>query len=206
MEREEIERFIGVTIEENRYVLCMLDAEGKHPRYYSGRNDTQGGREKFLSRLDGRCLALIPDCTLAVLAYERYGERIHILPWDPFWGTWQEAGVGSGRPMARFAAKFLFGGSSPGTVLTEKQRQQVLLDGWNRMLQIERMGDRAQTLMERLATGDEDPLLATEAIGLESESTEDLVGTGETEEDPAKTEVDDGSFLARFAALLEDSY
>jgi hypothetical protein len=184
-----------------------MDLKGKDIHYYSGRIDTIGGQEKFLSKLSADTIALIPDCSLGVRAYELFPDQVAIFPTSLFWDTWEKAGVKKGEPLARFAAEFLLKEKLPSIELTEKQKAQILIDQQRVLEQIQRIGDSSQQIMEKIAKGSKDPDLCTQAMQNEYESgifpsqEESLAEHGE----PVKID-EDSSFFSRFYKVLEDSY
>jgi hypothetical protein len=204
MNTQNITYVIGVSIENNRYVLCEMDSSGKNCHYYSGRTDTQGGQEKFLSKLSGNTIVLIPDCLLAIRAYELFPENVSIFPQSILWDSWVKAGVAKGEPLSRFAAEFLLSEKLPIMELSDKQKEQILLDGQMELDKIKRIGDSSQSIMEQVLKGNTDPALCKEALQNEYESGKPAFDTLEDEE---KTDLPkDATFLSRFSLFLKDTY
>jgi hypothetical protein len=204
MNTQNITSVIGVSIENNRYVLCKMDSSGKNCHYYSGRTDTQGGQEKFLSKLSGETIVLIPDCLLAIRAYEMFPDNVSIFPQSILWDSWVKAGVARGEPLSRFAAEFLLGEKLPAMELTEQQKEQILLDGQRELEKIIRIGESSQSIMEQVLKGNTDPALCKEALQNEYESGKPAF---DTLEDEGKTDLPkDDSFFSRFSQFLKDTY
>jgi hypothetical protein len=204
MNTQNITSVIGVSIENNRYVLCEMDNSGKNCHYYSGRIDTQGGQEKFLSKLSGDTIVLIPDCLLAIRAYELFPDNVSIFPQSILWDSWVKAGVSKGEPLSRFTAEFLLSEKLPDMELSEQQKTQILLDGQMELEKIKRIGESSQYIMEQVLEGNPDPALCKQALQNEYESGKPVYDQTEVEE---KTDLPkDDSFFSRFSQVLKDTY
>jgi|GEM_PF-614959 len=154
MNTKKTEEFVGVDLVGNRYVMCILNPEKSNPRYRSGRNDTEGGQLKFLSRISEASELLIPDSPLAIRALLLYGEqRVHIASMGSLWSTWERAGVKRGRAMAKFAAVYLIEESLPPLQLTKEQKAQIYADHALELEQIKRIGDDATRIGEAVLNG-----------------------------------------------------
>ena len=206
MNTQNISYAIGVSIENDRYILCKMNLQGKDIHYYSGRTDTAGGQEKFLSRLSPDSMVLIPDCHLAVRAYELFPGHVLMFPSSMLWDTWKRAGVKKGEPLSRFTAEFLLKENLPPMELSEPQKAQILLDQQKEMEQIQRIGDSSQAILLEVMQGNNDPALCKKAMQNEYASGT-FPATGEGGED-ASRELElpeDDSFFSRFYGVLKDS-
>ncbi len=98
--------FAGADIIGKRYVLCVIDHEGKHPRYARGRSDTVKGREKFFATIPPETPLMIVESELAVLSLHLLGEsRVYIQKETEGYAVWERAGVNRGERMAIFCSK-----------------------------------------------------------------------------------------------------
>ncbi|HNZ95371.1 MAG TPA: hypothetical protein PKN79_06115, partial [Sphaerochaeta sp.] len=95
----------GVDIVDRRYVVCLLNEEGKAPRYYSGRSDTPSGQEKFFSLIEGRTVVMPPD-PISTTAVHRFGEAAVSI--DRGYEAYRISGIKNGKRMARFVALLAF--------------------------------------------------------------------------------------------------
>ncbi|MFA6682459.1 MAG: hypothetical protein WCS35_10550, partial [Sphaerochaeta sp.] len=121
--------FVGVDLVGNRYVMCILNPDKSNPLYSSGRNDTEGGQLKFLSKIPEESELLIPDSTLAIRALQLFGEeKVHIASMGSLWSAWERAGVKRGTAMAKFAAVYLIEERLPPMKLTAEQKAQIYAD------------------------------------------------------------------------------
>lgn len=146
--------FVGVDLVGNRYVMCILQPDKSNPRYFSGRNDTEGGQLKFLAKLGEDCELLVPDSPLAVRALLLFGEeRIHIASMGSLWSAWERAGVKRGNAMAKFAAIYLIEESLPPLKLTKVQLDQIHADHALELEQIKRIGSDASRIGEAVLNG-----------------------------------------------------
>lgn len=145
---------MGVDLLGNRYVMCILNPDKGNPSYSSGRNDTEGGQLKFLSKVTGDSEILIPDSSLAVRALLLLGEqRVHIASMGSLWSTWERAGVKRGNAMAKFAAIYLIEESLPPLNLTKEQRNQIYADHALELEQIQSIGSDASRIGEAVLNG-----------------------------------------------------
>ncbi|AEV27966.1 hypothetical protein SpiGrapes_0102 [Sphaerochaeta pleomorpha str. Grapes] len=207
MNTQNISYAIGVSIENDRYVLCKMNLQGKDIHYYSGRTDTERGQQKFLSRFSFDSIALIPDCYLAVRAYELFSEQVAIFPSSILWDTWKKAGVKNGEPLSRFAAEFLLNEQLPPMELSDYQKEQILLDQQKELEQIQRIGDSSQAILQEVIKGSNDPDLCKKAMQNEYASRTFPAAGESTEETAGQLKIrDDGSFFSRFYKVLKDSY
>ena len=96
---------VGVDIQDNRYIMCILNPEGKSPSYALGRVDTPKGQEKFFSKIPSQAKVLLPSSEFASLVYHHLGDQMVLIKDETeYYCTWEKAGIQRGDPMARFAA------------------------------------------------------------------------------------------------------
>ena len=154
MNKNTTQEFVGVDLVGNRYVMCILQADKSNPSYVSGRNDTEGGQLKFLSKIHSESELLIPDSPLAIRALLLFGEeRVHIASMGSLWSTWERAGVKRGSSMAKFAAVYLAEESLPPLKLTKEQKAQIYADHALELEQIKRIGTDASRIGEAVLNG-----------------------------------------------------
>jgi len=145
---------VGVDLVDNRYVMCILNPDKSNPRYSSGRNDTEGGQLKFLSKIPEESELLIPDSPLAIRALQVFGEEcVHIASMGSLWSTWGRAGVKRGPAMAKFAAVYLIEERLPPLKLTADQKAQIYADHALELEQIQRIGTDASRIGEAVLNG-----------------------------------------------------
>lgn len=154
MNTKETEEYIGVDLVGNRYVMCILNPDKSNPRYYSGRNDTEGGQLKFLGKVQEESELLIADSPLAIRALLLFGEeRVHIASMGSLWSAWERAGVKRGNAMAKFAAIYLIEESLPPLKLTKEQISQIYADQALELAQIQKIGSDASRIGEAVLKG-----------------------------------------------------
>ena len=146
--------FVGVDLVGNRYVMCILNPDKSNPLYSSGRNDTEGGQLKFLSKIPEESELLIPDSTLAIRALQLFGEeKVHIASMGSLWSAWERAGVKRGTAMAKFAAVYLIEERLPPMKLTAEQKAQIYADQALELEQIQSIGTDASRIGEAVLNG-----------------------------------------------------
>jgi len=154
MNSKKTQEFVGVDLVGNRYVMCILNPDKSNPRYSSGRNDTEGGQLKFLSKITGESEILIPDSPLAIRALLLFGEeRVHIASMGSLWSTWERAGMKRGSAMAKFAAIYLIEEGLPPFKLTKEQKAQIYADHALELEQIQRIGTDASRIGKAVLNG-----------------------------------------------------
>lgn len=141
--------FAGADIIGKRYVLCVIDHEGKHPRYARGRSDTVKGREKFFATIPPETPLMIVESELAVLSLHLLGEsRVYIQKETEGYAVWERAGVNRGERMAIFAAKLLYS-TSQQIPLTERQQLKLLEIQGRELERIQRITDGSLSIIEK---------------------------------------------------------
>ena len=146
-----ITRWAGVDIVDQRYVVCLLNEEGKNPKYYSGRSDTANGQEKFFSLIEGR---LGSDRVIINREYEAY----------------YASGIERGERMARFVALICFHGEVGASNLTAKEEKELLSQQQAELDSLITFADEVGPLMERLLNGSASPKDVERMIQLEAQS------------------------------------
>jgi len=198
------QEFVGVDLVGNRYVMCILNPDKSNPSYYSGRNDTEGGQLKFLSKILVESELLIPDSPLAIRALQVFGEeRVHIASMGSLWSTWERAGVKRGSAMAKFAAVYLIEERLPPLKLTKEQKAQIYADHALELEQIQRIGTDASRIGEAVLNGTATSKDFEVAIRNEYQSGIKPSSISKEEVLIPLFDEDDESFLARLYRSLE---
>jgi len=197
---------VGVDIVGNRFTLCILDEDGKHPSYYSGRVDTPLGQAHFFNKVGKRRL-LMPSSDLAVLALKLLeSSQVVIKDEQEHYAVWAAAGVERGRHMARFAALQLHQGSDSSIPITAKQEQQLLLLQDAELASLLSVVGTSQQIAEDVLQGRADGKTYTKALGNEVKSRQDPVIGAVREKEPEASPFaeEDTGFLARVYRELEN--
>ena len=195
---------MGVDLVGNRYVMCILKTDKSTPSYSSGRNDTEGGQLKFLSKLSSTSELLIPDSHLAVRALLQFGEeQVHIASMGSLWSAWERAGVKRGKAMAKFAAIYLIEERLPPLKLTKVQKSQIYADHALELEQIQRIGTDASRIGEAVLMGTATSEDFDVAVRNEYQSGIKPSGTSKEEVSISLFDEDDQSFLAQLYRSLE---
>jgi hypothetical protein len=196
--------FAGADIIGNRYVLCVLDQEGKRPHYARGRADTLKGREKFFATIPPDTPLMIVESELAVLSLHLLGESsVFIQKEKETYAVWEKAGIKRGERMANFAANLLQ--SHVQQVPLSKREQLKLLEIQGRELErIQRITDESLSIIEKIQDGIATEEDVSQAFENEYESrVGPLLQDDETEENCSPFAEEDDSFLADLYRLLE---
>jgi hypothetical protein len=144
----------GVDIIDNRYFLCLLDKDGKHPRYYRGRVDTAGAQQKLYRYLGSSYTLVIVDSPLALGALSILGKaRVVIKDADEHYGAWERAGIKRGNSMARFVALLYREQLIGPKPLTPAQERAFLLEEAKKMEQMLNRFDQATALTQDILGG-----------------------------------------------------
>ena len=162
-----ITRWAGVDIVDQRYVVCLLNEEGKNPKYYSGRSDTANGQEKFFSLIEGRNIVIPPD-SLATMAFHRLGSDRVIINRE--YDAYYASGIERGERMARFAALICIHSEQEGSVLSAKEQKELLTQQQSELDSLIAFADEVGPLMERLLNGSASPKDVERMIQLEVQS------------------------------------
>ncbi len=198
------EEYVGVDLIDNRYVMCILQADKSNPSYARGRNDTEGGQLKFLGKLTQNSEVLIPDSPLATRALLLFGEdRIHIASMGSLWSTWERAGVKRGSAMAKFAAIYLAQQRIPAMKLTKQQKAQIYADHALELEQIRTIGDDASRIGEAVLKGTATSKDFDVAVRNEYQSGIKPSSTSKEEVRVPLFDEEDESFLAQLYRSLE---
>lgn len=205
---EKYNEVVGVDVVANKYLLCILDEKGKHPKYYRGRVDTKGGQAGFFARIPAGAIIAMPSGELAVLAVRTLGvERVVVLDEDETYALWEKAGVERGTKMARFAALALFENRTKSKTLDEKEQKQLLQMQQAELDAIMKVGSASQQISMDILRGSTDAKLFAKAVKNEQESRRDPV-IGETvkkkTEEVGPVTSDDTSFFARLYRTLKE--
>ena len=204
MNTTDTEEFVGVDLIGNRYVMCILNPDKGKPSYTSGRNDTEGGQLKFLSKLTDRSEVLIPSSALAIRALLLFGEeRVHIAPMGSLWSAWERAGVKRGTAMAKFAAIYLIDENLPPLELSKEEIAQIHKDHALELEQIERIGSDAVRIVEAVLSGEATSKDFDTAVRNEYQSGIKPGGRGEGEAPAPLFDEEEASFLAQLCRALE---
>lgn len=192
----------GVDIIGTRYHVCLLDPEGKHPRYYHGRTDTVLGQNKLIDYLSPLYRVAIVESSLALILLSGLGEeRVTIKEEDGHYRVWQKAGIARGDAMARFAALLLYEQLIGPRELGEAEKRELMATEWERALaRVERI-ERAGQIIGEIQGGNESPKFYNEALRLLQQAEEDRP-VKETAEIEYPIDPDDDSFLAKVARAL----
>ncbi|MCK9548393.1 MAG: hypothetical protein M0Q37_07785 [Sphaerochaeta sp.] len=192
----------GVDIIGTRYHVCLLDQEGKHPRYYHGREDTQSGQNKLIAYLGPHYRVVIVESSLALILLFRLQEgRVTIKEEGEHYRVWQKAGIARGDAMARFAALLLYEQLIGPKPLTEKEERELLAAEWERALADVARIERAGQIIGEIHGGNESPKLSAEALRLLQASQGPSSSSG-VEAPEYAIDSDDNSFLAKVARAL----
>ncbi|ADY13496.1 hypothetical protein [Sphaerochaeta globosa] len=203
--KEEHDETGGVDIVDDRYVLCIVDNQGMHPRYYRGRADTPLGQANFFGKV-GQAPLLMPSGDLAALALLRLGEeQVVIKDESEHFAVWAAAGVKRGQQMARFAALQLFAKHHPSDSLSEKDTQHLFLLQDAELTALLSVVETSQTLAEAVLGGVGDATTYSKALRNEEKSRQDPV-IGKTipnQREASLFSEDDTSFLAKLDRELK---
>ena len=192
----------GVDIIGNRYHICLLDGEGKHPRYYHGRVDTAFAQNKLITYLSPSYSVVIVESALALILLSRLGEwRVTIKEEDEHYRVWQKAGITRGDAMARFAALLLYEQLIEPKQLTEKEKRELLATEWERTLARVARIERAHEIITEIQGGNSSPALFDESMRLLQQAQDDPLAA-EIEEPAYTIDPDDNSFLAKVVRTL----
>lgn len=197
---------VGVDIVGNRFSLCILDEDGKHPRYYSGRVDTPLGQAHFFNKV-GAMKLVIPSSDLAILALKLLdNSQVVIKDEQEHYAVWAAAGIERGRRMARFAALQLYRGSDSSISITQKQEEQLMLLQDAELASLLSVVETSQQIAQDVLQGRADGKTYTKALVNEVKSGQDpVIGTArEKERGVSPFADDDTSFLASAYRNLED--
>jgi len=196
--------FAGADIIGNRYVLCVIDHEGKHPHYARGRCDTVKGREKFFASIPPHTPLMIVESELAVLSLHLLGEAsVFIQKEREGYAVWEKAGVQRGERMANFAASILHT-TSTQIPLTEKQQLQLLEMQGRELERIQRITDSSLSIIGKIQDESATDADVSQAFENEYQSrVGQLMAETEESEEPSPFAEDDASFLAELYRLLE---
>jgi hypothetical protein len=191
----------GVDIVDRRFVVCLLDEDGKDPRYYSGRSDTPLGRKKFFSLIEGRTVTMPPD-PLSTLAFHRFGGSAVSI--DRRYETYyQAAGIERGKQMAKCIAHLMFHQGMETTALTKKEEEEILLKQQEELKRLIEFTDSIGPLMERLINGTASPGDIEKLIRLEVESRYPENGNSPSVEDADLPDPKENTFFARLFRYLK---
>lgn len=190
----------GVDIVDRRYVVCLLNEEGKAPRYYSGRSDTPSGQEKFFSLIEGRTVVMPPD-PLSTTAVHRFGEAAVSI--DRGYEAYRISGIKRGKRMARFVALLAFHQGVKNTALTKKEQEEMFAKQQEELDRLIEFTDSVGPLMERLINGNATPSDVEEMIRLEVESRYPKNGNPPLVEDIDLPDPKEDSFFARLYRYLK---
>ncbi len=199
---------IGVDIIGKRYILCILNEEGKDPRYHHGRWDTENGKRKFFSLVGDKAHVLIVEGNLATLALHLLGnEKVVIKSEAAHYQLWEEAGVERGERMAHFAAMVLWSQKAGETELSESQTQELFDLQAEDLAALVRVDKDASRLQEVLRCAKAGPKEVQEAMQLEQKSRllRPLVEE-KREKEKAPFAEEDTSFLAQLYRILQDAH
>ena len=187
----------GVDIVDRRYVVCLLNEEGKAPRYYSGRSDTSAGQKKFFSLIEGRTVVMPPD-PLSTIAFHRCDVSI-----DRGYEAYRISGIKRGKPMARFAALLIFHQAMKCTELTKKEQEEMFAKQQEELDQLIEFTDSVGPLMERLINGTATPNDVEKMIRLEVESRYPKKSNPPLAEEIDLPDPKEDSFFARLFRYLK---
>ena len=203
--KEEQHETCGVDFVDNRYVLCIVDKQGMHPRYYRGRSDTTLGQAHFFGKV-GQAPLIMPSGNLAVLALMRLGEeQVVIKDEAEHYAVWAAAGVERGQKMARFAALQLHAKNHPSDKLSNKDAQQMFLLQDAELSTLLSVVETSQTIIEAALGGTADDKTYNKALKNEEKSRQDPV-IGKTIQNPGDVSPfseGDTSFLAKLYRELK---
>lgn len=190
----------GVDIIDDRYHLCLLNEEGKQPRYYRGRVDTAAGQDKLLEYLGCDYQVVIIESPLALMLLAHLGaERVAIAKEGEHYGIWQRAGIERGNAMARFAASLYYDSIFEPPPLSDREFRLLLLAEEERINQAFLRVRKAQTLMEEILRGEAPSDALQQAISLmEEEPILDPLAS-----EAYRWESDEHSFIARLVEALK---
>lgn len=191
----------GVDVIGDRYHVCLLDAQGKHPRIYHGRVDTVHGQNKLVTYLNPEYVVVVAYTDLVSLLVRALGEeRVFIKDERQEYTVWERAGIKRGDAMARFAARILYEDLLEPRELTEQERRQVMSAEWERVQADVARVERAQQIIAQIMGGNGSGKLYAEATRLMAASESDVIDQIEP-----VYEVDEGdqSFLAKLARALK---
>lgn len=192
----------GVDIIGNRYHVCLLDREGKHPRYYHGRVDTVFAQNKLIAYLSPSYSVVIVASSLALILLSRLGEgRVTIKEEDEHYRVWQKAGITRGDAMARFAALLRYEQLIGPKELSQKEQHELLATEWERTLARVARIERAHEIIDEFHSGNDSPAFYDEALRLLQQAQEDSLPTT-IEESEYTIDPDDHSFLAKVVRAL----
>jgi hypothetical protein len=190
----------GVDIVDHRFLVCLLNEDGKDPRYYSGRSDTPLGQEKFLSLIEDRIVTMPPD-PLSTIAFHRFGGLVVSI--DRRYETYQAAGIERGKQMAKFVALLVFHQGMKITELTKKEQRELLVQQQEELNRLIEFTDSVGPLMERLITGNASPNDVEELIRLEVESRYPKNSDPPLAEDVDLLDPKEDTFFARLFRYLK---
>lgn len=203
--KEEHDETGGVDIVDDRYVLCIVDKQGMHPRYYRGRADTPLGQVHFFDKV-GQAPLIMPSGDLAALALMRLGdEQVVIKDESEHFAVWATLGLERGQQMARFAALQLYAKHHPSDPLNEKDTQHLFLLQDAELSALVSVVETSQTLTEAVLGGVADDTTYRKALRNEEKSRQDPV-IGKTIPNQKKVSLfseDDTSFLAKLDRELK---
>lgn len=192
----------GIDIIGKRYHVCLLDGEGKHPRYYHGRVDTVFAQNKLIGYLSPSYSVLIVESALALILLSTLGERrVTIKEEDEHYRVWQKAGIARGDAMARFAALLLYEQLIAPKQLTEKEKRELLATEWERTLARVSRIERAHEIIGEIQGGNNAPALYDESLRLLQQAQDDPLAA-EIAGPEYSTDPDDNSFLAKVVRAL----
>ncbi|MGH0053506.1 MAG: hypothetical protein ACQ5SW_08985 [Sphaerochaetaceae bacterium] len=198
--------YAGADIIRDRYVVCVLDEEGKHPHYAKGRCDTLKGRQKFFSNIPPNTPLMIVESPLAVLALHLLGAALVVIQKErEGYAVWEKAGIKRGERMANFAANVLFT-TSQEIPLTEKQEHQLLAMQGREMETLQSITDGSNRIIDRILEGSATEADIKQAFENEYQSRvgQYLIDKEEDNVPNVSFAEDDESFFASLYRLLKN--
>ena len=141
---------VGVDVQDTRYFMCILNEEGKYPKYVQARTDTPKGQQKFFSKLPDRSKIIMPSSSFSSLVYRQLGDDMVVIKSEElYYSIWEKAGIERGRKMARFAARILFDLNGE-TKLSDQEIKQMLAQQQDELEQIQSIGNSCQEIITKV--------------------------------------------------------
>lgn len=195
-------RAAGVDLVGNRYHVCLLDQDGKHPRYYRGRVDTPFAQNKLIDYLAADYHVVVAGSSLALILLSRLGDgRVVIKEEEGHYRVWEKAGIKRGNAMARFAALLLHDELVGPKSLTEKEKQELMERAWEGAIADVARIERARQIIDEILDGDTSSTHYAEALRLVHQSQQHPLIGGTTEVEYT-VDVNDTSFFAKLVRAL----
>lgn len=195
-------RAAGVDIVGNRYHVCVLDEDGKHPQYYRDRVDTPFAQNKLIGYLKPDYCVVIVESSLALILLSRLGaQRVVTKEEDEHYRVWEKAGIKRGNAMARFAALLLYEELVDPKALSVKEKNELMATAWERAIADVARVERARQIIDEIRRGNESPKHFSEALRLVQQSEESAQASAVAEPE-YPIDPDDDSFLAKVARAL----